>query len=175
MGETLHFEGLGHFTHFLERTAEAIEAVEGQSGRVISEVLYDKAEHIFGDNAKLAHLAQATQDERSAKGFTPDDPLLRNGSLLKSKVERAHAHGVGGIGTPEKIQLHHEYGYINARTGRSVPPRPVFRRALEESSGAILAIAEMLAGVGLGEGKTTLVKQDIINTPTVSLIKRTIT
>lgn len=177
MAHDIHFEGahaLGHFAHFLERQAERIEVAEEQAGHVISEVLYEKAEHIFGDNQKLAHLAQATQDERMAKGYTPDDPLFRDGSLLKSKVERMHALGVGAIGTPEKVQLYHEYGYVNARTGRAVPPRPVFRRALEESTGAVLAVAEMLAGAGLSDEKVSLVKQDIFNAPTVSLIKRTI-
>lgn len=149
----LVFEGLhalGEFTEFLESRAAAIEMAELEAGKVITEVLYEKAMGVFGDNTKLADLAQSTQDERTRLGYSANNPLKRDGSLLADNVEKASGPGVGAIGSREMVQLYSETGFVNARSGTSVPPRPVFRIALEESQPAVIEIANAIAGVGVG-------------------------
>lgn len=135
------FEGLGELAEFLESSVaiheEAIAAVAAGSAAV----LHDRAVKTFGDKSKLAPLAQSTQDERAALGYTPDEPLLRDGKLLRDSVEQAHSPTMAAIGSSEPIMAYHEYGYVNARTGTSVPPRPVFKITLIES---VAQIEEMI-------------------------------
>lgn len=157
----LVFEGLralGEFAEFLESRVGAMEVAELEAGKVITEVLYDKAMGIFGNSNKLADLAQSTQDERTALGYSANNPLVRDGELLRDNVERASGPGVGGIGSREEVQLHHETGYVNARTGTSVPPRPVFKLALDESEPAVIAIASAIAETGLTRHSVTITK-----------------
>ena len=116
---------------------EARHIVAGMAVHVLHEHVVDG----FG-SSKLAPLAQATQDDRVSKGYTPNDPLLRDGSLLRDNVEMMHEGAVGGVGSSEPVQRDHEYGYINARTGTPVPPRPVFKNAMVDSQAKILAIVE---------------------------------
>lgn len=99
---------------------------------------------------KLAELAESTQEERSAAGFTPNEPLLRDGSFLRAGVEKEHAAAEAGIGSAEIVQFYHEYGYDNARTGTYVPDRPVFKTALDESEKDVIAILEDASGAALG-------------------------
>lgn len=135
------FEDLEQFTEFLEASVaihkEAIAAVAMGSAAL----MHERATKTFGDTSKLAPLAQATQDERTSLGFTPDKPLLRDGSLLRDSVEKAYTPTMAAIGSDEPIMLYSEYGFVNARTGTSVPPRPVFKITAIES---IPAIEEML-------------------------------
>lgn len=149
----LVFEGidaLGRFAEFLESRVGALEVANLEGGKVVSEVLYENAMGIFGDNHKLADLAQSTQDERTRLGYSANEPLKRDGKLLKAHVEKAFGPGVGAIGSREMVQLYSETGFVNARSGTSVPPRPVFRIALEESQPAVIEIANAIAGVGVG-------------------------
>jgi hypothetical protein len=131
------FNGLGELARFLERGAglheEAIAAVAAGSAVVLQE----RVRKTFGDSNKLASLEQATQDERTALGFSANDPLLRDGKLLRDSVERVHTRTAAGVGSAEKILMYHELGYVNKRTGKSVTPRPVFKIALVESAAEI--------------------------------------
>lgn len=150
------FEGLGELAEFLEKSAviaeEAIAAVAAGSAAL----LHQRAVATFGDKTKLAPLAQSTQDERTALGYTPDEPLLRDGKLLRDSVEQAHSRTMAAIGSDEPIMAYHEYGYINARTGTSVPPRPVFQITLLESAEQIQAMLGEAVELTLGGEPRTL-------------------
>jgi hypothetical protein len=114
-----------------------------------TEVLAKNALLVFGDNAKLAPLAAATQAEREAKGFSPDEPLFESGELLYDKVEQLHSGMEAAIGSPEIVQLYHEMGYTAPRSG-IVPARPVFKTALDDSEEEIEALLEAACGAALG-------------------------
>lgn len=156
MAAQMRFTGdnpLADFAKFLgERPAALNVALDG-AGFLVAEKLYENAGSIFGDVHKLHPLAEATQAERLKKGYTPNDPLYRDGTRLKASMEKVHTRGFGAIGSSDPVQRAHELGYINARTGRSVPPRPVYRLALQESKDDVLTIGEALAGVALGAAR----------------------
>jgi phage gpG-like protein len=149
-----YFEGLREFSEFLERGAalheELIDAAVGLS----AEILYKKAYADFGDSTKLADLAPATQDEREALGYARNEPLLRDGTLLRDSLESGHDGNLAGIGSAEPILAYHEYGYVNARTGSPVPPRPVLKIAMQESEEEIAAVLEDTIGATLGLAPT---------------------
>lgn len=81
-------------------------------------------------------LAQWTQDERVELGFSPNDPLLRDGSHIRDTIsyEVDHVRGVAVIGSPTDEALDNELG-----TSR-IPPRPFLGPALYESRDEILQI-----------------------------------
>lgn len=148
----LVFRGLGEFANFLEERVGVEESALALAAEMSADVMYEKAKKIYGDSSKLAPLAQATQDERVSLGYTPNDPLLRDGRLLRDSLEKAHVGAIGGIGSDEIIHYYHEHGYINAMSGASVPARPVFRLAFQESAPELEAIVkEVIQGV-LGFG-----------------------
>lgn len=142
MSMTRFFGSLESFARFLaERAAEMpLGMVEVTAGS--ANVLERRAKAIFGDNTKLADLAESTQDERVRLGYAANEPLKRDGTLLRDTVEKFSDLEVAGIGSYEEIQAFHEFGYLNWRTGNPVPPRPVFRIALEESLPEIAALVE---------------------------------
>lgn len=147
-----HFRGLEQFAKFLERQAvESVAATEA-AAVAVTDVLYENAHKTFGDVSKLESLAPATQEERARLGYSENEPLLRDGSLLRDNVEKEHGPVTGGIGSAEMVQLYHELGYVNARTGTSVPPRPVFKIALDESEPVVLELQQEIAAVTFGLG-----------------------
>jgi HK97 gp10 family phage protein len=94
----------------LERAAEAIEATaKAEIGIYQGEA---------GPFPAWAPLAESTVADRIAKGFTPDDPLLRTGDLRDSIV-----HEVEGmeatIGSTDAVMEFMEFGTSK------MPPRPV--------------------------------------------------
>jgi phage gpG-like protein len=115
-------------------------------------VLERNVRGIYGKRKYLKPLAMATQADRVRKGYTPNDPLLRDGRLLRDNVQAYTDEGVTtsgdidkikiGVGTHEIINAYHEHGYVNARTGRPVPPRPVFRIGAEMSEQEIMRIVK---------------------------------
>lgn len=149
------FASFESFTRFLERTPvlqrEALEAAAGLTAKVVKR----NVRAAFGDSSKLAHLAPATQADRVAKGYTPDDPLLRTGELLRDSIEDDFSPlmgggAVAGVGSPEEVLKYHEFGYINARTGNAVPPRPVLQTGLKESVPEITAALKGAVNAALG-------------------------
>jgi len=139
------FKSYGEFAAFLGRRAGEHKIPLEIAAREASVLLENRVRAIYGDNEKLAHLAPSTQVERVSKGYTPNDPLLRDGALLRSKVERFHEGMTAAVGTPEIINAYHEFGYVNARTGKSVTPRPVFKIALEEMEPDVEALLQAAA------------------------------
>ena len=132
----LEFEDIETFSSFLIDKAKQHIVAMNESASVAAKIMFEHALGLYGEHPPLAELAEATKEQRSKiPGITSDDPLFRTGLLLRNKVEYLHTPAVrqglndvaiAAIGSPEIINLYHETGYVNARTGRPVPPRPVF-------------------------------------------------
>lgn len=151
-GLTRVFEGLDSFAHFLEERALLIiptttELVIAEASNILKRNVRDG----YGDKS-LAELAQATQDERAALGYSTDEPLLRDGSLLRDSTESEAGLDFAAVHTDEPIAGDHEFGYFNVRAGHDVPARPVYKNALEKSEAEVIALIEEAVGVQLGFG-----------------------
>lgn len=120
----------------------------------VAEVLERKTRSMFGSKV-LADLAPSTKRQRLQLGFTPNDPLKRDGSLLRDSVQKRVGPDFAAVGSSEPVMFYHEYGYYNVRAKKRVPPRPVFRIALEESAVPIVRILEDMTGLVLGFSTTT--------------------
>lgn len=112
---------------------EGAAIVKGEAQAKIGE--YQPA---VGDLPAWAPLSPATQEDRVAKGFTADDPLLRSGELRDSIEVRAVAEDeiLVGVFDPEMqtIAAAMEYGYYNVRAQKVVPPRSFIRgTAIEQA------------------------------------------
>jgi phage gpG-like protein len=144
-------EGLGGLMRALEESAAlqsvAVDAAAGMAAIVVHNHVYD----VFGDDQKLAPLAPATIAAREAKGDRGADwPLLIDGTLLRDSVESGSEGNLAGVGSSEPVMLYQEYGYLNHRTGKPVPARPVFKIGMIESESEVIALAEEAVGVSLG-------------------------
>lgn len=149
MSLTRRFEGLASFAHFLDERVVAMVPI----GRLMvaegTRVLARETRAAYGKH-DLAELAQATQDERVRLGYAPDDPLLRDGSLLRDSVEEETTANESRVGTSEPIAAYHEFGYMNVRARKAVPPRSAFRNALVRVGPAIIGLMQDATGVQLG-------------------------
>lgn len=89
-----------------------------------------------------AELADSTKADRVAGGFTENDPLLRDGKLLRDSIEHetSLAELETVIGSKEPVMLYQEVG-----TSR-MPPRPVLGPAALRH---IKAIQTLIAGAVL--------------------------
>jgi phage gpG-like protein len=125
---------LRELVHVFEQAAVQHEVALGALTAASARVLHEKVRHVFGDETKLAELADATQEERVRLGYSPNDPLLRDGRMLRDSIEEAHSHDTAGVGSAEPVMVAHEYGYYNVRAQRNVPARPVFHIAMDESA-----------------------------------------
>lgn len=142
-----HFESLGALAAFQQKQAAIVVPVAALAMGAAADILYNRTRAGYGSQL-LPELAQSTQDERVRLGYTPNDPLLRDGSLLRDSVEMAVGPNFAACGTAEKVAAYHEFGYHTK--GVTVPPRPVFRYAFEEATPQLMRVIEALAGVTLG-------------------------
>lgn len=91
-----------------------------------------------------AELADSTKKDRVNKGYTPDDPLLRDGTLRDSiEVEIAPLEAV--IGSKEDIAAYQEFGTA------TIPPRPFLGPAAFDN----LEKIEKLIGKAVVQGLST--------------------
>lgn len=93
-------------------------------------------------------LAQATKDDRVAKGFTENDPLLRSGHLRDEIVSERDAQSVT-VGSEDPVMAYQELG-----TGK-IQPRPVLGTALFKHIDGLVDHFGRLGYLGLG-GATAL-------------------
>ena len=143
------FLGLKSFATFLGERAE-IMVPTGQLALVsIATALKSSTRSSYGDQS-LPDLSEATQADRVAKGYSPNQPLYRDGALLRDSVEEMVGPGFAAVGSSQPVAVYQEFGFVNARTGKAVPPRPAFRLGFEKAAARIMAIAEDLIGVALG-------------------------
>lgn len=151
------FHSLESFSRFLERAAVTAEIPMVIAARESARVLQKNIKNVYGKGYKFEHnlagsgdLAPSTQAERTALNYTPNDPLLRDGRLLRDNVERFSEPGIAASGTPEIINAYHEFGYLSFRSGKSVPPRPTFKIGLQDSEAEVIEIVELACGSILG-------------------------
>jgi HK97 gp10 family phage protein len=117
----------------LKEVAEAItKTAKGEIGS------YQQA---IGPFPAWAQLAGATVADRVAKGYTPDDPLLRDG-----KMRDSISNGVSGheavIGSDSNIAVYQELGTDK------IPPRPFLGPAVIHNHEAI----KRILGAALARG-----------------------
>lgn len=127
-------DGLGELAGLIGGFASAIPSTIDMATQHASKIVKEKVDAIYGDASELAVLSDYTQVDRAAKGYSQNNPLFRDGELLKDsvRIERVEP-GMVIIGSDEPVHLYHELGYMNARTGNPVPPRPVFHIAAAHS------------------------------------------
>ena len=129
-----YLNGLPAFMRFLEEAAIAVPTVIQPSIlKGAAKVVKKKVRSIYGTE-KLRDLEESTQTERMSLGLSANQPLLRDGKLLRDSVTitRPYENAII-VGSNEVIHAYHEYGYDNVRTGTHVDPRPVFKIAAAES------------------------------------------
>jgi hypothetical protein len=125
-----NFNDFQEFNSFFKRK---IKFTENQENKIIEKSLKVSAEMLKKEvKAKFGHyhsgweqLAEATQRDRVSKGYTANDPLLRDGTLRKSvKAEVKGKQAI--IGSKDIIMLYQEKGTTRTGWGKGIPPRPVF-------------------------------------------------
>jgi hypothetical protein len=129
----MKFKSMAAFSAFVDTRAKAAATLTTQAAELGSLILYANVIKVYG-SPLLAPLSEATQADRISKGFSPNEPLLRDGTLLRDKEEVAAVGSIAVVGNEEIISLFHELGYINSRTGKAVPARPVHLLGLEASA-----------------------------------------
>ncbi|MEF3066304.1 hypothetical protein [Pandoraea apista] len=143
------FGDLMSFAVHLSTIATAVDHSLHRGLKKVAVVIEKRAEAKFGDYqtsvgpfSAWAPLAEATKADRVASGFTPDDPLLRTGSLRDSIGHQA-SHLEAIIGSPDDRMVWQELGTDK------IPPRPVLGPAAVESKKEIDRIVAGAAVSGL--------------------------
>lgn len=155
------FKDLGEFAHFLMLKAAEIEPAISESLRIVADDYYKAVYNTIGDPTKLRPLADTTQVERQRRGFSANEPLLMTGDLRDS-IEKEHGFMHSGVGTSNPKMLHHEYGFINIRTGEEVEPRPAFKIALEATETRNLLTIKYAVANTLGLANRVLMTGDVL-------------
>lgn len=121
------FNDLGSFAAFNRKQATLADAELALGITAMALNTHKVASSIFGDHEKLQPpLAPSTQERRVQLGFTPDDPLLRSGTLRDSlKTESAGL--IAGVGTEDERMVWQEQGTA------TIPPRPLLGISVNES------------------------------------------
>ena len=145
------FFGLASFAKFLDvRTVEAALA-SLELAEAASFVLARNIMDMHGSN-ELQDLAPATQTERVRLGYEPNEPLFRDGSLLRDNVERHAFPGIAAVGSAEPVAAYQEFG-----TDRGIPPRPAFLIGLMKSEPEVVALQnEAIAAMAGFRGPLTV-------------------
>lgn len=131
-------QSLGELAEILEaRAAGAVVATRTalkEGAELVKTEAQAKIGHYqgaVGDLPAWAPLSPATQADRIAKGYTPDDPLLRTGALRDAIEVRPIGDDeiLVGVFDPEMetIAAAMELGYYNVRAQKAVGPRSFIR------------------------------------------------
>ncbi|EON13155.1 bacteriophage-like protein [Pandoraea sp. SD6-2] len=143
------FGDLASFAAHLGTMAAATDRSLHHGLKKVAVVIEKRAETKFGHYqtsvgpfSAWAPLAEATKADRVASGFTPDDPLLRTGSLRDS-IGHQVSHLEAIIGSPDDRMVWQELGTDK------IPPRPVLGPAAVESKKEIERIVAGAAVSGL--------------------------
>lgn len=137
----LEFASLGAFSNHVTQTmTPAVNSHLGRGLAAAAELIQNTA------RAKLGHyqpsvqhfdawkeLADFTKQDRVAKGFTENDPLLRTGELRDSIENEVHGFEAV-IGSASDVAVYQELGTDK------IPPRPFLGPALVQSEHALRAI-----------------------------------
>jgi hypothetical protein len=122
----------GELAAILNRAAAKAEVGLVEPTKAAMAVVEDKAKTVIGTyEYGWPELAERTQKDRVALGFSANDPLLRAGSLRDSIEHRAEPTATGAEGlvySDEKTALWAEMG-----TSRGEPPRSFLMQSLIRS------------------------------------------
>jgi len=122
--------------------------------RLAQEAILEKACQMIEDEAKGAignykygwpQLAESTQQERVAQGYSANEPLLRTGKLRDS-IGHVVDGDVGYVGTNDPVAPYHEFG-----TSR-IPPRPFLGGAVEAAGPKIEKMARRMVEGAMSRG-----------------------
>jgi HK97 gp10 family phage protein len=123
--------------------------------KLAEEAILEKACQLIEDDAKAAigtykyswpQLAEATQEQRVALGYSANEPLLRTGDLRDS-IGHVVSGNEGFVGTNDPVAPFHEFGTSK------IPPRPFLGPALEAVGPKIEKMAgRMMMGAMLHGG-----------------------
>ena len=120
------FDSLGALASFLEHVARTVPQAEESALDEASTFLLEKVKAIPGhyqSDPQWPALAEATVEDRTRKGFTPDDPLCRTGGFAESFHRHVEGPHRAEVGTDDPRAAMFEHG-----TSR-MPPRPVLGAA----------------------------------------------
>jgi HK97 gp10 family phage protein len=118
------FTSLGQFARHLA-TLEVAVALELRAGLdQVATAVKEKAKDEIGEYQKAigpfpawAPLAESTVADRVAKGYSPDEPLLRTGEMRDS-IDKSVSGMEATIGSTSQIAVYQELGTDK------IPPRP---------------------------------------------------
>ena len=110
-----------------------------------------------GDLPAWAPLAEATKSDRVSRGYSEDDPLLRDGKLRDAidvrEVEDGAEIGVFDSSGMTTIAASMEFGYFNKQAKQAVAPRSFLRAATDTKGEAAAAEISVRVGAILEETK----------------------
>jgi hypothetical protein len=116
---SLHSAPAMFATMLAEIHAETHHALERAARLVEKEAKAEIGDYqgAAGPFAAWAPLAERTIEDRVRKGFTPDDPLLRTGTLRDSIGHSVEVHGIASghavVGSDSDIAVWQELGTVN--------------------------------------------------------------
>lgn len=116
---TRSFKSLGDFALFMGGLAAIVERNKHEGLEKAARIVEDEAKRVIGTydaRPTWKQLAEVTQEERSRKGFSPNEPLLRTGTLRDS-IQHTVRDDEAQIGSNEDRAVAQELGTSK------IPPR----------------------------------------------------
>ena len=148
----IRFTSMSGFVDHLARLPVLLHVAEKGGLAEAANLLRDEAQKSLGTYQDAAgplpawpQLASSTQVERTEKGYTPNDPLLRSGELRDSIKSEVTDDPMGRVYTDSEHAADLEFGTVR------IPPRPFMGGAMyrhgEEAAGKVgEAVAAAFAG-----------------------------
>lgn len=138
-----NFTGFGSFAKHLAALSLEGDAVMHEIAEKGGKMIQHAAQDKFGQyQAEVgpfnawSELADATKDDRVAKGFSENDPLLRAGQL-RDEIELVVEGPEAVVASMDPIMLWQECGTDDGH----IPPRPVLGPAAFESKPKLAALS----------------------------------
>lgn len=149
------FQSPGAFARYLATLEARLPAARKKGLEAAAEMLKKEIQDEIGTYQDAVHglpawaeLAERTVNERTGKGYSPNEPLFRTGELRATISYIVHDdHAV--VGSPDPIMVYQEFGTPDA--AHPIPPRPViggslFRKADKIVEAMILPTIRVLEG-----------------------------
>jgi hypothetical protein len=163
----MEFHGFGELIEHAVGLAEVMEEVLHEGMEAITAKLLHDTREKFGEYQGGAGpfqpwppLASATIADREARGFSPDEPLLRTGELRDSYYKQVEGLE-GGVGSDLDKALGMEVG----DPAKNVPARPTVGLAFAENEEKLFKLtgisleAALIYGRGVSKAYSSLVSR----------------